>query len=269
MNGSNMLSNDNIRLRILLILICVLICVIVPSGIARADFESAVQHYRHRNYSEAFEEFTKLAEQGDARAQTVLALMHKFGEGTKKDSSRALELFHVAAQQGYAPAQFNIGSMYAEGIGVEVNMDVAMSWLRLAAEQGFSRAVEKLAEHYTGVNPTDSSVTVSSTSDWNFRLPNSVRQITPDPDPKLSGNGYQVQLGAMQTHTSATKLWKLLKQHHTDLLAFRDPIIHHDETRRIYRIKTGPFTNLADANRFCEEILSHSVQAGCLPIENE
>ena len=65
---------------------------------AASEFEQAAESYRNHNYAVALPAFTKLAEQGDARAQTVLALMHKYGEGTQENPLLAFKWYQRAAK---------------------------------------------------------------------------------------------------------------------------------------------------------------------------
>ncbi|WP_038258943.1 tetratricopeptide repeat protein, partial [Yokenella regensburgei] len=60
---------------------------------------------------------TKLAEQGDMKAQTDLGLVYGNGNGTAQDYTKAIYWYNKAAKQGYAPAQFNLGLFYEHGWG--------------------------------------------------------------------------------------------------------------------------------------------------------
>ena len=57
---------------------CILLLLMPPALFA--DFDSASQAYQNQDYRTAFAEFSELAEAGDARSQTVLAIMYKYGE---------------------------------------------------------------------------------------------------------------------------------------------------------------------------------------------
>jgi len=69
----------------------------------RGDYVTAVRLYR------------ALAEQGDARAQTMLAAMYNFGQGVPQDSAEAAKWYRKAAEQGLALAQFGLGVIYFSG----------------------------------------------------------------------------------------------------------------------------------------------------------
>ncbi len=64
---------------------------------AAADYDSAVAGYESGAYDKAIGEFERLAEEGDARANFYLGMMHKDGNGTVASSVDALFRFICAA----------------------------------------------------------------------------------------------------------------------------------------------------------------------------
>ena len=66
-------------------------------------------------YKEAFEWFTKAAEQGHVDAQNSLGLMCKEGLATLQNDYEAFDWFTKAAEQGHADAQNNLGLIYRDG----------------------------------------------------------------------------------------------------------------------------------------------------------
>lgn len=87
----------------------------------------------------ALKEFSTLAEQGDAEAQTMLGLMYSEGAGVKKSDTEAVKWLRRAAQQGEMAAQGVLGFMYESGRGVKQNYAWALYWTALSAQQGASR----------------------------------------------------------------------------------------------------------------------------------
>jgi len=120
------------------------------------DYNAAVSAYSNRDYTKAYEEFKKLAEQGYARGQYNLALIYLVGEGVAQDYVEGLKWLRKAAEQEkgkddeliVAQAQFYLGGMYAEGRGVPKDDVEAAKWLRMAADSGISFAQFQLAEMY-------------------------------------------------------------------------------------------------------------------------
>ena len=82
--------------------------------------------------------FEKAAEQGYAKAQYNLGLMHSNGEGglpVSKEKARLL--YEKAAEQEHPKAQYNLGVMHFDGEGgLPVSKEKARLWFENAAEQG-------------------------------------------------------------------------------------------------------------------------------------
>ena len=101
-----------------------------------------------KNAAKAAEWYQKSASQGDARAQTILGTMYAGGDGVLKDPAKGREWLQRAAEQGYADAQFKLGMMYKAGNGVAKNPSQAIDWLQKAADQGHAGAQCKLGTMY-------------------------------------------------------------------------------------------------------------------------
>jgi len=113
-----------------------------------ADFQAIVDAYEAGDYETVYREIKLFAEQGDARAQRILGLMYKNGQGVAQDYKEAVKWYRLAAEQGFADAQYNLGVMYYEGKGVTQDFKEAVKWYRLAAEQGFADAQYNLGVMY-------------------------------------------------------------------------------------------------------------------------
>ncbi len=107
---------------------------------ARADFQAGKRAYEQGDYATALEEFTALAEHGDADAQVFLGKMYLKGQGVSKDAGQAFKWFKAAAEQRNAEGQFYLGSMCFMGIGMARDTPQALKWLHLSAEQGMPDA---------------------------------------------------------------------------------------------------------------------------------
>ena len=94
------------------------ICCLASAALAEApppSFDQGAALYRDQNYAAALPIFLALAKQGDVQAQTVLAMMFRYGEGTPVDSETALSVYRLAAEAGHAPAQYQMGVMLRDG----------------------------------------------------------------------------------------------------------------------------------------------------------
>jgi hypothetical protein len=235
---------------------------------AASEFELAATAYREKNYATALPAFTKLAELGDARAQTVLALMYKYGEGTPEDQQKAFEWYRRAANLDYPPAQFNLGLMFHEGIGTEENSESAIKWYNKAALTGFERAKRKLEELNSVRVPSVIQVDpdIPWPKIWNFRLPNSYRDESSEQVTATAS--YRAQLGAMSTPDAAKALWNQLVAHSPELFANHRMFVESSKnlTQPVFRLQTGPFSNLSEAKRFCQSFHRLSLRTGCLPL---
>lgn len=106
--------------------------VILAIGFTSYDVKS---HLKKMTVNTDIKYLTKLAEQGDARAQTDLGLI--YGNGSTKDYTKAFYWYNKAAQQNYAPAQFNIGLFYENGWTGIRDLKLARDFYYKAAKQGF------------------------------------------------------------------------------------------------------------------------------------
>ncbi|MBQ73704.1 MAG: hypothetical protein CMQ20_01625 [Gammaproteobacteria bacterium] len=240
-----------------------------------ADFESAADAYRAKDYLRALEEFQPLAEQGDPRAQTVLALMHKYGEGASLDLEKSFDWYRKAAELGYAPAQYHAGVMLADGVGVPSDPDEALKWLRKSAKAGFLRANDKLEELNASSVAIDSPVDelIPWSQSWDFKIPTDIR-LGSDDDSTFSSvasiPNYRVQLGAMSTKDAAEQLWLMLNKNSPTLFRGLGLLINESirADRTIYRVQTGPFESSDQAKSFCADLVTDSSKAiGCLVLQ--
>lgn len=139
----------------LLVLVVFSFWAVALASQASAGFDEAVAAANDGKFAFAFEEFSALAEQGDARAQQALAWMYYEGQGRQRDYEKAVYWYRKAADQGNVTAQINLAQMYAYGKGVAQDFARAAEWWKKLAEQGDSRAQSALAGlYYQGVGVT-------------------------------------------------------------------------------------------------------------------
>ena len=132
--------------RITIILATVLSLAFAP--LAAQGFQKGYDAYTAGDYATALQEWTPLAEDGGAGAQTNLGVMYRDGLGVLQDYAEAVRWYRLAADQGHANAQFNLGYMYEKGLGVLQNYAEAVRWYRLAADQGDAGAQTNLGLMY-------------------------------------------------------------------------------------------------------------------------
>ena len=95
--------------------------------------------YQRGDYATAYKLWKLLADQGDALAQGLVAVMYDYGQGVPQDYAEAVKWYRKAADQGKANAQFNLGFMYGYGQGVPQDYVEAHKWFNLSS----ARATEK------------------------------------------------------------------------------------------------------------------------------
>jgi TPR repeat protein len=115
---------------------------------APANADAAYAAYQNNDYPAALRLVRPLAEAGDARAQSLLALMYYRGRGLPQDDRAAAEWFRRAAEAGDTAAQFYLGGMYSEGRGVPQVYVEAARFYRMAAERGDGQAQYNLGLAY-------------------------------------------------------------------------------------------------------------------------
>lgn len=100
------------------------------------ELKTAVAAYDRGEYSDAYQQFYPLANQGNAEAQYYVGYLHdKFHLGMMQDYTVALQWYRAAAEQGHAGAQMRLGDLYASGRGVPRDIREAARWYQMAKSQ--------------------------------------------------------------------------------------------------------------------------------------
>jgi len=100
------------------------------------DFQKGLAAAQAGDYATALQEWTPLAEAGDAAVQNMLGTMHFEGLGVRQDYAEAIKWFKLAAEKGIVEAQIQLGSMYYSGSGVIQDYAEAIKWYRQSAQNG-------------------------------------------------------------------------------------------------------------------------------------
>jgi TPR repeat protein len=104
--------------------------------------------YERGDDATAIEAITRLAEQGDADAQSRLGRMYNFGDNVPQSFAEAARWYRLAAEQGDAFAQYRLGLFFDTGVGVPEDHVEGMRWFLLAAEQNVDEAKWFLGVNY-------------------------------------------------------------------------------------------------------------------------
>jgi TPR repeat protein len=100
------------------------------------DFNKGLAAYDRGDFAAALGEWRILAEWGDARAQSNLAIMYEAGIGVSKDYFEAFKLWRLVAEQGDRMGQWKFGIMYEQGRGVITDFTAALMWYEISAMDG-------------------------------------------------------------------------------------------------------------------------------------
>jgi len=125
-------------------------------GAARADYDKGLQAFEARDYKAAMAELMPLAEQGDARSQYLIGVMHRTGVIGVVNREKAREWLQRAAEAGHAEAQYTLGLMYFQGevaapaeSGASESRKAAVELFRAAAQRGHTDAQLYLGHLYS------------------------------------------------------------------------------------------------------------------------
>ncbi len=133
--------------RLTLPLLAALLAATAPLA-ARAGFSEALSAYDAGNYRQAFAEWMKLAQAGDAAAQRNIGQMYRLGQGVAQNDAEAVKWYRKAAEQGLSRAQANLGMMYLLGRGTKQDYTEAARWFARAAAQGHVISMYNLGQLY-------------------------------------------------------------------------------------------------------------------------
>jgi TPR repeat protein len=100
---------------------------IVGSAAAAGPWEDGIATYNRRDYVTAMRLFRPLAEQGNAKAQSVLGVMFRKGQGVPKNPSRAHMWFGFAAKRGDAKAKAELREVSRAMTAPEISQAEAMA----------------------------------------------------------------------------------------------------------------------------------------------
>lgn len=158
------------KIALSLVLACLL-----NSGVCFAGFDEGEAAHQRGDYTTALNEWSPLAEQGNAAAQYNLGLLFRGGKGVQQNHKKAVAWYRKAANQGYAEAESELGFMYRIGDGVKQNTKEAVKWYRKAADQGNVSARHSLGEIFMtpkgtelyGITPESSLVIAYAIHDCN------------------------------------------------------------------------------------------------------
>ena len=91
------------------------------SGALAGPWEDGMAAYNRGDYVPAIRLFRPLAEQGNPKAQSVIGVMYRKGQGVAKSSVRAFVWFSLAAKRGDARAKAELRQVSERMTSAEVS----------------------------------------------------------------------------------------------------------------------------------------------------
>jgi TPR repeat protein len=102
-------------MRKLLLFACAIVALVLSGAAAVAGpWEDGMVAYNRGDYEPAIKLFRPLAQAGNAKAQSILGMMYRKGEGVTPSSARAVMWFSIAAARGDTTAKAKLREMSKE-----------------------------------------------------------------------------------------------------------------------------------------------------------
>ena len=103
---------------------------------AEENFQKGGDAWKVENYKEAAIYLEKASKQGNVKAQYILGILYKNGQGVEQSMQKCVEWWEKSASQGFVTAQTRLGLCYSNGDGVAKDYKKAAYWWQKAADQG-------------------------------------------------------------------------------------------------------------------------------------
>ena len=234
------------------------------------DYDAGWKAWLKKDDATALKHWRPLAEQGHAKAQYFLGLMHANGQGVTRDFKEAVRWGRMAGDKGHARAQYFLGLMYQNGQGVTQDDAEAVRWFRLAAKQGNADPnLAKLEKQLRREGNWPPRSRQASKPPAPLDPPQAAvkKPKTTVAAPFTSDGGYSVQLAAVRDESAARGEWRRLRERHAELLGNLSlNVVRADLGPKgiFYRLRAGPLADKATARALCQVLAKKKV--GCLVI---
>jgi TPR repeat protein len=144
-----------------------------PGLSENSDYKELMGMYDRKEYARLSTYLQAPANSGDARAQELLGIMYRYGQGVTKDPKKAITYLTAAANaRGVHPlAQYHLGTMYFAGEGVHSDPVTALKWLQIAVVH-YPEGPEKTAALrdrealFTRVTPEEKNKAMRMAREW-------------------------------------------------------------------------------------------------------
>jgi len=118
----------------------------VPSSDKNPAFEQIEQLIKANDYTTAYQQLQKLAQEGNPQALYNLGYLTQVGKGVTKNEQQALKYYQQASEKGYVVADYVLANNYVTGgLGLPKDEKKAREYLEKASNAGFDDATVQLA----------------------------------------------------------------------------------------------------------------------------
>ena len=117
-------------------------------SVAEQNYQQGEAAYERKNYAVAVRYLTAAEQRGHPRAQSLLGIMYRDGEGVRVNDELAFRLTEQAAGQGHRGSLLFMGFYYSYGPIVKIDMGRANQYLAVAARCGDPYAMAELGFNY-------------------------------------------------------------------------------------------------------------------------
>jgi TPR repeat protein len=123
-----------------------------PGGDELPPPDATPQEIEALDDDDAFAWWMRAAEDGDPRAQYMVARSYRLGKGVRKDEAEAFTWYTRSADQGYLLAQIVVADYYERGGPIAPNINKAIFFHERAAQQGAVASAFRLYQIYQGAD---------------------------------------------------------------------------------------------------------------------
>ena len=137
-----------------------------------SKFFQGLTAYNLGKFGKAAVIWSRLAENGNAKAKSGLGTLYYTGSGVPRDFNRARELFLAAAQANIPQAHMVLSLMYRRGDGVRQSHLLSYMWCDNAigaGHEGATYVIQEIAEHLTGEEVSEAQRLASEWRDINLK----------------------------------------------------------------------------------------------------
>jgi len=117
-----------------------------PSSDKNPAFEQIEQLIKANDYTTAYQQLQKLAQEGNPQALYNLGYLTQVGKGVTKNEQQALKYYQQASEKGYVVADYVLANNYVTGgLGLPKDEKKAREYLEKASNASFDDATVQLA----------------------------------------------------------------------------------------------------------------------------